>query len=180
MDSAGAPSDWLVRWGALLPPGGHVLDLACGRGRHTRWLAARGHRVTAVDRDADALAGLADLGPAVERLAADLERDAWPLAGRRFDAVVVTNYLWRPLLPAVLEGVRAGGWLVYETFAAGQAAIGRPSRADFLLQPGELLRLLGGGAPGPAGWRIEAYEDTFLSAPDRFVQRIVGQRVAAG
>jgi SAM-dependent methyltransferase len=143
-----------------------VLDLACGRGRHLRWLAGRGLRVTGVDRDAVALAPLADLG---EIINADIETGPWPLAGRRFDAVVVTHYLWRPLLPAIVDAVGAGGVLVYETFAAGNETIGRPSRADFLLQPGELIAAC-------AGLRVVAYEDGFLSGPDRFIQRIAAVR----
>lgn len=109
-----APSDWVRRWGHLIPdrPGGaRVLDLACGHGRHSRWLMRQGHQVTAVDRDAEALAGLADLAPWVRTLSADLENAPWPLAGREFEAVVVTNYLWRPLLPQVLASLAPGGLL---------------------------------------------------------------------
>jgi len=116
---AAPPSDWIVRWTPLLPPGARVLDVACGHGRHARWLAAAGHRVTAIDRDADLLAPLAGLAETVQ---ADLEGGPWPLPGRRFDAVVVTNYLWRPLFPALLDAVAPGGLLIYETFAQAHAA----------------------------------------------------------
>jgi SAM-dependent methyltransferase len=146
-----------------------VLDLACGRGRHLRWLAGRGFRVTGIDRDAVALAPLAGLG---EIVVADIEAGPWPLSGRRFDAVIVTHYLWRALLPAIVDAVDGGGVLVYETFAAGNETVGRPSRADFLLQPGELIAAC-------AGLRIVAYEDGFLSGPDRFVQRIAAVRETA-
>lgn len=162
------PSEWVRRWGHLIPdrPGGaRVLDLACGQGRHSRWLMRQGHQVTAVDRDAQALAGLAELGPWVRPLQADLENGPWPLEGREFEAVVVTNYLWRPLWPRILVSLAPGGLLLYETFADGNACVGRPARPEFLLQPGELLRVC-------AGLRIVAYEDGFLNHPERFVQRI--------
>ena len=167
------PSDWVCRFADLIPNLGHgarVLDLACGRGRHVRWLAARGAKVTAVDRDADALATLH--GTAVEVVQADIEHGSWPLPGRNFDAVVVTNYLWRPLLPVVVASVAPGGILLYETFAHGNASVGKPSRPDFLLQPHELL-----DATRPA-LRVIAYEDGFLDSPPRFVQRIAAVRRA--
>ena len=165
----GEPSAWLRRWVHLLPPAGSVLDLACGSGRHLRWLAARGFVPTGVDRDA---AALEPLRPLAEVIVADLEAGPWPLAGRCFDVVLVTNYLWRPLLPAVVGSVADGGVLIYETFADGQQHIGRPARPEFLLQPGELLRAC-------AGLRVVAYEDGFESEPARFVQRIVAVRCPA-
>lgn len=168
------PSEWVRRWGHLIPdrPGGaRVLDLACGQGRHSRWLMRQGHQVTAVDRDAQALAGLAELGPWVRILQADLENGPWPLEGREFEAVVVTNYLWRPLWPRILASLAPGGLLVYETFADGNASVGRPARPEFLLQSGELLRIC-------AGLRIVAYEDGFLNHPERFVQRIAAVNAA--
>jgi SAM-dependent methyltransferase len=156
------PSNWLRRWEPLLPAGGSVLDVACGSGRHVRWLAAKGFAVTGVDRDAAALEPLRHIA---EVIVADIEEGPWPLAGRRFDAVLVTNYLWRPLLPVLRESLASGGLLLYETFADGQQSVGRPSRADFLLQPGELLNAF-------AGLRVIAFEDGFLDHPPRFVQRI--------
>ncbi len=162
-------SPWVRRWAALLPADASVLDLACGSGRHLRWFAQRGHRVTGVDRDAQAVEPLRALG---EIVVADIENGPWPLAGRRFDAVVVTNYLWRPLLPAIVDSVAEGGVLIYETFAAGNETVGKPSRADFLLQPGELLR-------AAQGLRVIAYEDGFLAEPDRYLQRIAAVREAA-
>jgi SAM-dependent methyltransferase len=143
-------------------PGGSVLDVACGSGRHLRWLASRGFVVTGVDPDAEAVELLRD---AAEIVIADLESGAWPFAGRLFDGVVVANYLWRPLLPAIVDALAPSGVLIYETFADGQQTVGRPSRAEFLLRPGELLA-------AAAGLRVVAYEDGFVAAPDRFVQRI--------
>lgn len=170
-----AASPWVQRWSALVPDGASVLDVACGPGRHVRWLAARGARVTAVDRDAMALEALRAL-PNVEVIAADVEAGAWPLPGRQFDAVVVTNYLWRALLPTIVDSVAEGGVLIYETFARGNETIGRPANPDFLLAPGELLR-------AAAALRVIGYEDGFVAAePQRFVQRIaaVRERGAAG
>ncbi len=163
-----APSAWLQRWAHLLPPDGAVLDLACGSGRHLRWLAERGWRCTGVDRDAQALAGLQGLAGA-ELIEADLEAAPWPLAGRRFDAVLVFNYLWRPLWPQLIAALAPGGVLVYETFADGQQTLGKPSRPDFLLQPGELLARCD-------GLRIVAYEHGLDAPPPRFVQRVVAVR----
>ena len=164
-----APSDWLLRWACLIRPGGTVLDVACGSGRHLRWLAAQGFRVTGVDRDAQALAPLASLA---ETVVADLEAGAWPWPGRRFDAVVVTNYLWRPLQPALRASVADDGVYLHETFAEGQQAFGKPSRPEFLLQPGELIRLC-------AGLHPVAYQDGVLDDPPRRVQRIVARGSAA-
>ena len=139
-----APSAWIERFAPLVVDRGCVLDLACGSGRHARLFLARGCRVTAVDHD---VAGLADLAghPGLETLAADLEDGRpFPLADRQFDAVVVTNYLYRPLLAALVDAVAPGGLLLYETFAAGNERYGRPRNPDFLLKPGELLQAVRG------------------------------------
>ena len=167
------PSPWLLRWAHLLPAGGSVLDVACGRGRHLRWLADRGHRLTGIDRDAAALASAADLvtTAGATLIEADIENGRWPCSGQTFDAVLVTNYLWRPLWPALLAALAPGGVLVYETFAAGNETVGKPSRPDFLLQPGELLARC-------AGLHVVAFEDGFLADPARFVQRLVAVRPA--
>ena len=181
------PSDWVVRWTPLLPPAAQVLDVACGQGRHVRWLAGAGHRVTAVDRDPALLAPLAGLA---DTRVADLEAEPWPWPGRRFDAVVVTNYLWRALFPALKAAVAPGGLLIYETFAQAHAALGRPRRPEFLLRPGELVEVLrdgdaaGAAASSPSGnWQVIAFEEGRLPArgdvPEREVQRIVARRGAA-
>ena len=163
-----APSPWVQRWSALVREGASVLDVACGSGRHLRWFAQRGCRVTGVDRDAAAVEPLRALG---EIVVADIESGPWPFAGRRFDAVVVTNYLWRPLLPAIMASVAEGGVLLYETFAMGNETVGKPSRPDFLLRPAELLQ-------AAAGLRVVGYEDGFLAEPDRYVQRLAAVREA--
>ena len=170
-------SAWVQRWSSLVPAGGTVLDVACGLGRHTRWFLARGHRVFAVDRSAAAIDGVRALAPSgigerLETRVADLESGPWPFAGQRFDAVVVTNYLWRPLLPVIVDSVAPGGALIYETFAAGNEAYGKPSRVDFLLQSGELLVAC-------AGLRVVAFEDGYLDGPPRRVQRIAAVRAGA-
>jgi SAM-dependent methyltransferase len=132
------PSAWIARFAALVPAGAQILDVAAGRGRHARFFAERGARVTAVDADADALATLADVSNVTTRIA-DLERDAWPFEDASFDAIVVANYLHRPLLPHLLATLTAGGVLLYETFAVGNEAFGRPSNPAFLLRVDELL-----------------------------------------
>jgi SAM-dependent methyltransferase len=165
------PSPWLQRWAHLIPAGARVLDVACGHGRHLRWLAARGCRVTGIDRDTAALSASADMAAAgsAELIEADLEGGPWPCPGRDFDAAVMTHYLWRPLWAPLLAALAPGGVLLVETFAAGNETVGRPSRPDFLLQPGELLARC-------AGLHVVAYEDGFLPDPERFVQRVVALR----
>ena len=166
---------WVQRWAHLVDVRGTVLDVACGYGRHVRWFAARGHAVTAVDRTPEAVDSLADLvaGGCVQVVQADIETGPWPFMGvatpRQFDAVVVTNYLWRPLLPTIAGSLAPGGVLLYETFAHGNATVGKPSRPDFLLTPGELLRVC-------SGLRVVAFEDGYCAAPERFVQRIAAVR----
>jgi len=123
-----APSPWVRQWAHLIAPGGSVLDVACGHGRHMQWLQAQGLKVVGVDRQADAIAQVATWG---EAILADIENGPWPLPDMQFDALVVTNYLWRPLWPRLLESLAPGGVLIYETFAMGQETIGKPSRPEF-------------------------------------------------
>lgn len=137
---APAPSAWVLRHGAKIPRTGTVLDMACGSGRHSRYLVGLGHAVLAVDRNIEALAALVGQG-GIETLQADLETDVWPLAGRAFAGVVVTNYLFRPRLADLIDLLAPGGVLLYETFMVGNEAYGRPSNPDFLLLPDELHRL---------------------------------------
>ncbi len=140
--------------------------MACGSGRHLQWFASRGHPVVGVDQD---IATASSHVAAAELIQADIENGPWPFLDRqdtrRFGAVVVTNYLWRPLMPTLLKSLAPGGLLLYETFAAGNETVGRPARPDFLLQPGELLQMCG-------GLQVVAYENGFVPKPDRFVQRI--------
>ena len=161
------PSPWVVRFAGLVSGGGDVLDVACGSGRHTRLFLERGHRVVAIDRD---LSGIADLAehPRLERVEADLEEGGpFPLSGRSFAAVVVANYLHRPLLPSLVAAVDATGVFVYETFSAGNERFGRPRNPDFLLRPGELLDAVRGRL------RVIAYEDVVVDRPSpAAIQRV--------
>jgi SAM-dependent methyltransferase len=164
-----SPFPWIVRFARLVRAAAPVLDLACGEGRHTRFFLERGHPVTAIDID---VSGLDDIAGQqnLEILRADLEDGSpWPLPGRRFGAVVVTNYLWRPLFPHLIEAVDAEGLLLYETFAVGNEAYGPPSNPDYLLRPGELLELVRGRL------QIVAYEHGCLEKP----RPMVKQRIAA-
>jgi len=163
-----APSPWLLRFAHLAPALGTALDLAHGAGRHTRYLLQRGMAVTAVDIDPTGLQDL-ETESRLELIAADLEGDRpWPLPGRRFDLVLVTNYLHRPLFAALRQSLRPGGVLIYETFADGNERYGRPRNPDHLLRPGELLAAFGGSL------QVVAYEHGFEATPRPAVrQRIV-------
>jgi SAM-dependent methyltransferase len=168
------PSPWVCRFAPLIRAGGLVLDVACGAGRHARYLAGLGYRVEAVDRDTGALLDLADVAGVTTRHA-DLENGPWPYSGRQFDAIVVTNYLHRPLLPRLLEALADGGVLIYETFAAGNERYGRPGNPDFLLNPGELLDLARGRL------RVIAYEDLHVEIPrPAMIQRLCAINPSAG
>jgi SAM-dependent methyltransferase len=169
----GEPSRWVRHWAHLVAPGGAVLDVASGAGRHARFFAERGHAVTALDRDAAALATMRGID-GIETLECDLEGAPWPLAsGRRFAAVVVTNYLHRPLMPQLIDALAPSGVLIYETFAQGNETVGKPSNPAFLLAPGELLAL------ASPTLRVIAYQDGFLSEPrEAFIQRICAVREA--
>ena len=133
-----APSPWVERFAPLIPEGGTVLDLACGGGRHSRYLSALGFRIVAVDIDVSGLNDLAT-NETVEIIEADLEAGDWPFGERRFDGIVVTNYLHRPHLPRLIESLAPGGVLIYESFGKGNEQLGRPCNPLFLLDPAELL-----------------------------------------
>ena len=162
MHGTESPSDWVQRWAHLAPNGGHVLDLACGAGRHMHFFKSLGHRCTGIDKSAEALALAKAHGQVIE---ADIESGPWPLKGQQFDVVVVTNYLWRPLMSQIMQSLAPGGLLIYETFASGHEKIGKPSRPDFLLNRGELLQTF-------ASLRVIAYEDGFWQPATKYVQRI--------
>ena len=168
MDQPVDPSAWVERWAGAIRPGGAVLDLAAGSGRHSRLLARLGFEVDAVDRDGRLFA---DPPAGVTLLEADLETGPWPYAGRRFDAIVVTNYLHRPLMARLVDSLEPGGLLVYETFARGNERFGKPSNPDFLLAPGELLEAVRGRL------RVLAYEDIVVAEPSpAAIQRIAARR----
>lgn len=165
-----APSRWVARFSALIPTDGRVLDVACGGGRHSRMLLDSGRRVTCIDKDT---AYVADLQDRAEVLTADLEDGSrWPLGERVFDAVIVTNYLYRPLFPALLASVAPGGLLLYETFALGNEQFGRPRNPDHLLRPGELLEVVG---PHLQVVAYEAGEEDRGTCP-RVIERICAVR----
>ena len=165
-----APSAWVCRFSHLIAPGGTVLDLACGQGRHARYLAGLGYRVEALDRDSAALATL-DHVAGISPRCADLEGSPWPYDAGRFDGIVVTNYLYRPLVAALLDALRPGGVFIYETFAAGNEKLGRPSNPEFLLRPEELLQWVEGRL------NVLAFEQGMVGRPRPAVlQRICAVR----
>ena len=160
------PSDWVRRWSELVTRG-PVLDVAAGAGRHSILFAERGLEVVAVDREAQSI-------PGVRFVQADLEAGAWPFAGQRFAAIVVTNYLHRPLLPAIEAAVDEQGVLLYETFMVGNERFGRPSNPAFLLQPGELLQSFQALEP-------VAFEQGYVERPKpAMIQRLCARRGDTG
>lgn len=173
-DAYEPPSFWLTRHAPLIRPEGTVLDLACGAGRNARWLAQRGWRVEAVDRDAEAIAGLQQ-APGVHAFAADLENGPWPFRHGAFDGIVVCRYLHRPLLPLLAETLAEGGVLIYETFMQGQEKFGRPQNPDFLLRSNELFEAFS------SRLAITAFEQGMVETPKpAVIQRICAIRGEIG
>jgi SAM-dependent methyltransferase len=165
------PSPWVLRHAALIPAEGRILDLACGGGRHTRYFLELGRKVTAIDRDIEWIKDLT-ASPNLKIIEADLEDGSpWPLSGEKFAAIIVANYLHRPLFPHLIEAVAPNGILIYETFARGNEAYSRPRNPDHLLEPGELLETVRGKL------QILAYENGLIAAPRPSVlQRICAIR----
>jgi SAM-dependent methyltransferase len=161
-------SEWVVRWAHLVERG-PALDVACGEGRHAMFFAERGFEAWAVDRSD------AQLPPSIHFVKADLEDGGpWPFAGKKFAAIVVTNYLHRPLFPRLVESLEEGGVLLYETFMIGNERYGRPSNPNFLLQPGELLSAFG-------ALTVVAFEQGTVERPKpAVIQRICVIRGEAG
>ena len=162
-----APSAWIVHWAPRIARG-TVLDLACGGGRHTRFFLERGLQVVAVDREPRSI-------PGARFVQADLEGGKpWPFPGQRFEGIVVTNYLHRPLLPLLLESLAPGGVLLYDTFMIGNERFGKPSNPEFLLRPGELLDAF-------RALQVLAFEQGRVELPrPALVQRLCAIQAAAG
>lgn len=165
-------SIWVQRFAPVIPEGGRVLDLACGFGRNARFLAARGHVVEAVDHDPEALASLVGL-ERINTRQVDLEGGPWPFHADVFDAVVVTNYLYRPLLPALFKLIAPQGVLIYETFMVGNERLGKPSNPAYLLRAGELLELVKGRMA------VVAFEQGEVAKPRQaMIQRLCAVRAS--
>ena len=166
------PAAWVRRFAQLIPAGGPVLDVACGSGRHTNFLAGRGHPVTAVDVDIGAISDLAG-HPGIDILQLDLEAGPWPFEPGSYAGIIIANYLHRPHFGALCRTLRPAGALIIETFAAGNERLGRPRNPDFLLAPGELLSALS------PPLQVIAYEHGIEESPRPAVrQRIVAVRQA--
>ena len=173
LQSGTLPSPWVLRFSSLITEGGRVLDLACGNGRHARYLAESGYMVEAVDRNADAIAGLSGIA-GIDARRADLENEPWPYGGVLFAGIVVTNYLWRPLMDSLMASLDNGGVLIYETFMIGNERFGKPSNPAFLLRPDELCYIVRGHLD------IVAFEQGEVDLPrPAVVQRICAVRGGA-
>lgn len=172
-----APSDWVSRFAGLIPAGGTVLDLACGAGRHSRLLLQHGLAVLAVDRDESHFEALQAAG--ADTLKLDLEQGdipaSWPFHPASLHAIVVTNYLHRPLFPLIFDSLADGGLLIYETFMQGHQQFGKPSNPAFLLEQGELLERL--HEDGAGRFQVIAFEQGHLADGNpRMVQRLCARR----
>ena len=167
MTPSAAPSAWVQRWAPLITQG-TVLDLACGSGRHAIFFLGRKLKVVAVDRDPQEI-------PGARFIQADLEDGSpWPLEGEKFEGVVVTNYLYRPLMGRLMDSLSEGGVLIYETFMAGNERFGRPSNPEFLLRPGELLEAFRELA-------VKGFEEGEVSEPKpAMIQRLCAVRAGKG
>ncbi|MBI06025.1 MAG: SAM-dependent methyltransferase [Rhodospirillaceae bacterium] len=162
----GRPSPWITRFASKIASGSKVLDLACGNGRHSRYLLRLGHTVTACDINISALTDIKDEAR-LEIIACDLENSPWPFGDRHFAAIIITNYLHRPLFPDVVATLAPAGLLLYETFAAGNEAFGRPRNPKYLLKRGELISGI------LDNLTIIAYEDVTIDTPHpACVQRV--------
>ena len=164
------PSSWLQRHSSLIPHSGPILDIAAGSGRHTQYLLEKGHTVVSIDKDVSRLAQITSPRLSIARV--DLETPKpWPFKNSAFAAVIVTNYLHRPLFPQIIKALALGGVLVYETFANGNEKFGKPANPDYLLKTGELIQLTLGRL------HILAYEDLTVDQPrPAQIQRIVASR----
>jgi len=166
----GPPSPWIKRFAGEIKPTSSVLDLACGSGRHSLLMLELGHSVVACDINLSGL-GILKRQDKLELVEADLENAPWPFPERQFAAIIVTNYLYRPLFPQILAALAPGGLLLYETFAAGNEQFGRPLNPDHLLNRGELLSGI------LTGLTIIAYEDVTISEPrPAALQRVCAER----
>ena len=166
------PSSWLQRHSSLIPHSGPILDIAAGSGRHTQYLLEKGHTVVSIDKDISRLARIKSSHLSIARV--DLEAPKpWPFKNSAFAAIIVTNYLHRPLFPLIINALAVGGVLVYETFANGNEKFGKPTNPNYLLKAGELIQLT------LEHLHILAYEDLTVDQPrPAQIQRIVASRPA--
>jgi SAM-dependent methyltransferase len=173
-----SPSPWIVRYSSTIPPGGHVLDLACGGGRHSGHLLDQGYRVTAADKDTSTISERLEGRKNLTIITADLETGDDPFAnegslgGQKFNGIIAVNYLYRPLMMALINALKPGGVLLYETFARGNEVYSRPRNPDHLLRSGELLDLAAGRL------QVLAYEHGLIEADGLpcVRQRLIGVR----
>ena len=163
--AADPTSSWLMRFAPLIDFGSSVLEIACGNGRNTRFLADLGCRVTAVDINL-----MPQTFPGVKFVKADIEKDPWPFEESAFDVVVGIHYLWRPIFPQLFSSLKQGGLFLYETFTEEQfLSAGRPKNPEHFLRVGELLELV------PRYWRVLSFEDG-LTDNGAFYQRIAARK----
>lgn len=176
--STGKPDPWVQKYAALIPQG-PVLDLACGKGRHGRYFLELGYSVTFIDKN---ISGVADLLPQgyssynkvnIRLIKHDMENNSpWPFHPNQFSGIVVTNYLYRPLLPQLITTLKPDGILIYKTFATGNEQFGKPKNPEFLLRENELRTAFN------KQFREIAFFQGREMNPDRITQAICVQRIA--
>tara|TARA_Y100001970_G_C14259923_1_gene879517 strand:+ start:15129 stop:15680 length:552 start_codon:yes stop_codon:yes gene_type:complete len=167
-DNHDQPSEWVMRFSNYITPKSKVLDVACGSGRHSSLMLSLGHRVTSIDIDVSGLFYLKRQSN-LRIIETDLENKPWPLGKEKFQAIIVTNYLYRPLIPQLVNSLSTNGLLIYETFAKGNEVFGRPRNPKYLLDRGELISFFSDKL------NIIAYEDLEVISPRKSVK----QRICA-
>lgn len=161
-------SPWIEKYANLIPNRNPVLDLACGSGRHSFFLAAMGHDVVAIDINTEAI-GKHSIPHNLHIKEWDLEGRTWPFPKEKFSGIVVVNYLWRPLFPQMLFSLEAGGIMIYETFAEGNEKYGRPKNPEYLLAADELKQAC-------SQTDILHYQHGFVETPDPAVKQYIVAR----
>ena len=137
------PTTWIIEQIKLLAPKRkiQILDFASGNGRNSIHLAEKNRNITAIDKDSMKLVQFDHLDY-INTICFDLETNQnWPLKEKYYDIIIVVNYLYRPKIKKLMNLLKNGGYLFYETFSVGNERYGSPKNLNFLLKDRELVNL---------------------------------------